>query len=135
MAAELGVMDKITWHGWLDRQKGLQIMRNADVFVFTSLREGTSTVVNEAVALGLPVICMDVCGMADVVDDSCGIKIILEAPGAMIDNLAMALEKLYKDPALLERLSAGALVRSKGFSWEVKVPQIADLYEKAIAIA
>ncbi len=47
-------------------------------FVITSLKDLTSTVLLEALAQGVPVICPDHCGFADVVTGECGLKIPME---------------------------------------------------------
>ena len=79
----------------------------AAAFVFTSLQEATSTVVPEALSLGLPVICHDVCGMEVAVTPECGIKIPLLDPATSIRGFVEAILKL-SHPMELERLSAGS---------------------------
>ena len=44
MAVRLGVDDRITWHGWLPKDDAKKIVAESDVFVITSLRDLTSTV-------------------------------------------------------------------------------------------
>ena len=131
LSKKLNLENRISWHGWLDREAAVRYMGNADLFVFTSLKEATSTVVMESIALGTPVICIDVCGMRDVVDSTCGRKIPLESPQAMINNLTYTLLELYYDRDLLEKLSAGASGRAELFSWDHKVSKIAEAYHRA----
>jgi glycosyltransferase involved in cell wall biosynthesis len=132
LARDLGLDGRVTWSGWLDRQSALERMRAADLFVFTSLKEGTSTVVMEAISLGMPVVCMDVCGMGDVVDQSCGRKVPLEDPERMIDRLRDILLELYRDRPLLAKLAEGTAARARELSWDNKVLGIAALYKKVL---
>ena len=90
--------------GKLPRPDVLDQYRWADVFVFTSLRDTTGTVVLEALAAGLPVICLDHQGAHDVVTEQCGIKIPLARPGQMIDGLRDAMVALARDPDRRRRL-------------------------------
>ena len=84
-------------------------MRDADVFVFTSLQEGTSTVVMEALALGLPVICHDACGMGVAVNERCGIKVPMISPGLSQGGFAAAIRSPGRS-----RAGAGVVGRGAG---------------------
>jgi glycosyltransferase involved in cell wall biosynthesis len=132
LSRKLGVDDLLTWSGQIPRQRALEEMREADVFVFTSLQEGTSTVVMEALALGLPVICHDACGMGVAVNDTCGIKVPMNGPHASQSGFAAAIHSLLADPRRVQDLSAGALARAKELSWDRKVRQIAEVYDAVL---
>lgn len=111
-AARLGLIDRITWHGWRPRSEALDHCRRADVFVFTSLRDTNGTVVLEALAAGAPVICLDHQGAGDIVTDRCGIKIPVTRPKETIAQLAKAIVALAGDAERLESLSRSALARA-----------------------
>lgn len=114
-AARLGLADRITWHGWLPRSEALDHCRRTDVFVFTSLRDTTGTVVLEALAAGAPVLCLDHQGARDIVTDQCGIKIPVTRPSETIAQLASAIVALASDGERIESLSRGALARAADF--------------------
>jgi glycosyltransferase involved in cell wall biosynthesis len=60
LAAELAVADRVEFRGWLDRSEVLRAMsKEADVFIFPSLHEEGGWAVSEALAVGLPVVCLD----------------------------------------------------------------------------
>ena len=61
-------------------EEALRQYAKADVFAFTSLRDTTGGVIAEALAAGLPVICMDHQVAHDVVTEDCGIKIPVTTP-------------------------------------------------------
>jgi len=129
LSRKLGIDDLLTWSGQIPRQHALEEMREADVLVFTSLQEGTSTVVMEALALGLPVICHDACGMGVAVNDTCGIKVPMNGPDASQSGFAAAIRSLLADPQRVQELSAGALARAQELSWDRKARQIAEVYD------
>ncbi|MGA2442196.1 MAG: glycosyltransferase, partial [Tepidisphaeraceae bacterium] len=132
LSRRLGIDDLLTWTGQIPRQRALEEMRDADVFVFTSLQEGTSTVVMEALALGLPVICHDACGMGVAVNDTCGIKVPMNGPDISQSGFAAAIRSLLGDPRRAQDLSAGALARAKELSWDQKARQIAAVYDAIV---
>lgn len=79
-ATALGIMNRCVWHGAVSHDEVQALMRQSDVFLFTSVAEGTPHVVLEAICNNLPVVCFDTCGQGDVVDDAIGRKISLSTP-------------------------------------------------------
>ena len=60
LARECGVASRVTFVGWQPRAEVFRLMlEEADVFLFPSLHDEGSWVVAEAVACGLPVVCLD----------------------------------------------------------------------------
>ena len=86
-------------------------MRWADVFAFTSLRDTSGNVVLEALAAGVPVICLDHQGVHDIVTDQCGVKLPVTTPDDVIACMSESLRRLAQDTAARERLSRGASER------------------------
>ncbi len=91
--------------GELQHGRVLELMRAADVFLNTSLQEGMSGAVMEAMAAGLAVIATDIAGnRALITHQQTGILVPLHAP----DALAEAIRRLAADPALRRRLGGSA---------------------------
>ncbi len=99
LAQRLGLADRIRWTGWIDRAEALEQMHAAHVFVVTSLKDLTSTVLLEALSQGVPVVCPDHCGFSSVVDETCGIKVPVRSPRQLRAGLAAALADLALDEA------------------------------------
>ncbi|MCJ7680855.1 MAG: glycosyltransferase, partial [Candidatus Aminicenantes bacterium] len=59
---EHGLESCVSFVSWLPREELLDHMRKADVFLHPALREGGGAVIVEAMACGLPVICLDNAG-------------------------------------------------------------------------
>lgn len=128
LAEKLGVSGRCHFHGWLARDEAMQVMANAHVMLITSLRDLTSTVAIEALALGLPIVCLDHCGFGGVVDESCGIKVPVTTPREVIHGLAAALNRLDADEPLRYELAAGAVQRAQDYSWAKKISTLNQIY-------
>ena len=130
LAERLQIHDMLSWTGLLSHVDAKLHMLSADIFVFTSLKEATSTVVMEALAGGLPVICHDACGMAEVIDETCGIKIPMESPRKSVDGFRDAIQFFLDNPSRIQTLSKGACARATSLSWDSKVERIAGTYRR-----
>lgn len=117
LARRLGIDQHIHWSGWLRHDEVLARYAQADVFVFTSLRDTSGNVVLEALASGVPIICLDHQGVRDIVTEHCGIKIPVTTPEASIAAIAKAIADLARDRDRLHRLGDGALERAAQLSW------------------
>lgn len=131
-AEKAGVADRIKWFGWLPHCQAIEKYGWADAFVFSSLRDTTGTVVVEALAAGLPVICFDHQGVRDVVTENCGLKIPVTTPNAAVDRMAEAISRLARDTDLRRRLANGAVARAKEYLWSKHEQPLFDLYSTVI---
>lgn len=63
MAVKMGLVDIVSFHGFISNDKAFQIMRDADVFLFTSNRlEGWGAVANESMANSCALVTSDAIG-------------------------------------------------------------------------
>lgn len=132
MAQELGLTEWCRFHGWLPRDEALRIMAASHVMLITSLRDLTSTVTIEALAMGLPIVCLDHCGFAGVVDDTCGIKVPVRTPAVAVAGLAAGMARLAADEDLRFELAQGAVLRAQDFSWEKKAEAVDKIYQRVV---
>ena len=132
LASRIGIDARCTWRGEVPRDEALSGLRRAHVFVITSLKDLTSTVIIEALAQGVPVICPDHCGFSDVVTDECGIKLPIHSIGEFEQRLAGAIAELASDEERRQRLAAGALRRARAYSLEAKAEAIERVYRDAL---
>jgi len=129
MSRHLQIEHLITWHGRLSQKDALAVMSNAHVLLHTSISEGTPQVIMEALALGLPVVCHDACGMRAAITNECGIKVPLIDPETSIHGFCLAIEEMA-DPLVYNRLSAGSLQRAHELTWDSKVARISEAYKR-----
>lgn len=129
---ELGINEQCVWHGSISHSEVQEIMQQSDLFFFTSVAEGTPHVVLEAIGNKLPVLCFDVCGHGDSVNESVGIKIPLTTPKQSIQDFATVLNDLERNREKLRQMSANCTKRAAELSWHNKALQMVELYHEAI---
>jgi glycosyltransferase involved in cell wall biosynthesis len=132
IAKRLNIESRCIWHGWVDKNRAIDIVSKADLFIFTSLHESTPAVIFEALSQGVPVICIDRCGQGDVVTDECGMKIPVTSSKQVIDGFAQAIQILAPNVEKRRRLAEGARRRVLQFSWELKAKLMIEVYESAL---
>jgi len=132
LADRLGVGQRCTWHGWVTTARAREVVAGADVLALLSLHEGMPTVVVEALAMGVPVVCLDICGQGDLVDSTCGIRIPPTSTDKVIAGATDGLRSLANDPARLATLRGGCLRRIAACSWEEKVARMNGVYADAM---
>lgn len=104
LADQLGLSGRIEWLGELETAALDAAYQQADGFVLPSFHEGYGMVLAEALARGLPIISTTAGAIPDTVPPDAG---LLVPPGDET-ALAKALLRCMDEPALRERLAAGA---------------------------
>lgn len=133
LVKDLQVEERIKFAPWLSRDKLLEKMRESDVFLFPSFRDGGGAVVVEAMASGIPVICLNTGGPGFHIQDEWGIKIEPKSPEYAINEMAKALERLYLDKDLRIRLGQAARKRAEEFYlWDRLGEKMQGIYEEAL---
>jgi glycosyltransferase involved in cell wall biosynthesis len=134
LAVELGVLERVRFHGWREPDEVQEFYQSADIFIFPSFREPGGIVVFEAMAHGLPVVVSDIGGPGAVVDETCGIRVHPIRPDQYAHELAAALAELVKDPERRQALGQGARNRVIQVGlWENKVCQLESIFSDIIA--
>ncbi len=131
LAAELGIAQCVTFWGRLPELADVYgKLAQADVLVHPAAHEAFGNVCLEALAAGRPVICLDAGGPGLQVTKECGFKAPVAAEEQLLDAMAGAMEKLYRNPELLGRMGAAARERARThFNWARKGERMNALYE------
>lgn len=132
LSHDLGIDSQIVWYGKIPNKEVQKLMSNSDLLLFTSIMEGTPHVVMEALGNNLPVICLDLCGQGDCINESCGIKIPVTNPRQSAIDFANAVRKLVMYPEKLYSLKCNCYQRQLELSWDQKVKVMLEVYENAI---
>jgi glycosyltransferase involved in cell wall biosynthesis len=91
VARNEGVEARVEWRGWVPREEVLETMRReAQVFLFPSLHDESPLAVADAVASGLPVLCLDLSG-AETVAGAAATVVSARSPSEAVDLLAQRL--------------------------------------------
>lgn len=112
------------------RSDAVDLLRDADVFVLSSLREGLPIALLEAMALGVPSLVTDVGGCAEAIRHGIdGLVVAPDDPGALAD----AGLKLLRDPELRRRMGEAAAGRAaEVFGIDGTARRYVDLYRRAV---
>lgn len=97
---------------------------NADLYVCSSLSEGFSTSVTEALIVGTPVCTVEVSGMKEMLGENNEWGIVTENDE---EALYQGIKKLLDDPALLAHYKAQAAIRGKSFEKAKTVKAVEDM--------
>ncbi|WP_160115054.1 glycosyltransferase family 4 protein [Bryocella elongata] len=116
--------------GRLPFQEAVAKMNEAEVFCFTSLRDTSGNVVLEALAAGVPVVCFDHQGAADMVSDDSGVLLPVVSPSAAVTDWAATLRELVDDPEYLLELSEGTTEQARKFLWSTNGDRINEIYRE-----
>ncbi len=128
LTQRLGLAERVSFLGRQSQDTTVQIMMASHLHLLTSLREGTPSVIAEAMAAGIPTISFDISGMRDMLDERSGIKIPAPTAKAAVEGLASSIQQIALDESLRYSLAEGALQRSLEFSWDSKALQVNRIY-------
>ncbi len=127
---EHSLEDCVELLGWKTQAEVGQLMCDADVFAFPSIRELGAGAVVEAMACGLAMAVVDYGAPAGLVTKECGVKIPLADKNALIDSYASELASLVTDEARLKSCGQAAHERAlRVFSWDAKAVRTLAVYE------
>jgi glycosyltransferase involved in cell wall biosynthesis len=124
LASKLGLDNAVTFTGF--REDAVRIASAFDLFAMSSLHEGLSIALIEAMALGKPVVVTRVGGLPEVVEDG---KDGILVPPSDPRTLAARITELFGDPALRERLGQAARLRARAFDVRASVRRTEEAYE------
>lgn len=94
LCKELHIFNKIKFLGFMNNREAMEILNGSDLLVLPSKqKDGWGAVVNEALMRGIPVICSDYCGAADLLRNSERGEIV---KAGSVESLKNALERWIK---------------------------------------
>lgn len=109
-------------------------LRQSHVLLHPSLHDSGGWSLLEAMAAACPVICLDLGGSAVRVDDESGIRVAARNPEQVVDDIAAALVRLGRDPALRRRMGEAGRVRvGEHFSWQKRAAVLDETYRRIAA--
>ncbi|CAJ53634.1 glycosyltransferase family 4 protein [Haloquadratum walsbyi] len=125
LAADLGVVDRVRFLGFVPEEELPTLYSAADLFVLPSEYEGFGIVFMEAMACGTPVIGTDVGGVPTAIDEG---KTGYLVPKDEIGELAERIDDSLRDPVSCDRLQERAREWAADHDWNSIAVRIEDVY-------
>lgn len=120
---------------WIKQDELFNYYSSYDCFLFPSFHDSSGTVMLEAFSFGLPVVCLNLGGPRQLVNDNCGRKI--DVTGKNFDEISSDLSKvlleLNSNKELLLNLKLGAKKESEKYTWTNAVKTIYKDVEKLVS--
>jgi glycosyltransferase involved in cell wall biosynthesis len=129
----LGLKDRVEFLGHLPWRELQQRFAEADLFMFTSLRDTFGTVNLEALAKGCPVMCLNHQGVGTHLPDAVAIKVPATTPQAVVQGMARHIDSLASDRARLRRMSEAAYIFATTQQWDDRALLMEQLYRQVLA--
>jgi colanic acid/amylovoran biosynthesis glycosyltransferase len=116
--------------GAVPREKVKEELEKADIFLHTAICEGFSNAVLEAQAIGLPIVCSDVGGLKENIENG---KTGLLVPARQPEEIAKALIYLIKHPKTMKKFGGQGRKRVvEKFNLEKQSEEFKRMYEKIL---
>jgi len=128
-ARTLGLLDRVIWAGFVAGPERLDALAGASVFVLSSKHEAHSMAMNEALALGVPVVLTDTVKFAAVSEYGAG-EVVPSSPEA----IAKAVGDILENGVRAGQMSVAARkLAAERLSWPKVAQQLIGHYEEVLA--
>lgn len=120
----------VTFTGRKNKDEVVRFLQEAHIYVLSSLNEGMSNSMLEAIACGLPVIATDVGGARELITDGENGFIIKKGS---VESIKEALTAYRKNPALVESQGKKSREQALKMSWKQTADEYVSLYRKLLS--
>ena len=118
-----GLKSRVHFAGFVDKGLMAEYLQAADVYVTTSLSDGSSCAMLEAMACGLPVTCSDIPTFSEFAGEA---ALFFNQQDPV--DMAQKIRTLYENHSLYNTYRQKGLERAKQFSWRRTAQQVVELY-------
>lgn len=132
IAARSGVADSVHFQGHVPWEEALAAYDDADVMLFTSLRDSSGVQTLEAWSRGLPVVHLAHQGIGDFSAPGGAIPVPLGDPAGLPDRLAEALGSVLADQEKRLDMGAAGLQWARRHTWTAKAELVEQLYRTVL---
>jgi glycosyltransferase involved in cell wall biosynthesis len=113
-----GLTDSVRLHGSVSLAQVAEYIRQANVLVLPSYREGVPNVLLESFASGTPVISTRVGGIPEVVNSNVGLLVDAKSESQLAEAMVQALQKTWSSEEILKHANQ--------FDWQQNVQHVLD---------
>jgi glycosyltransferase involved in cell wall biosynthesis len=131
--ADLKINDRVEWLGSVSFAEAMASYDNADLFLFTTLRETSGTQIFEALGRGVPILTLDHFGAAILVTDSVGVRVPLTTPSETVSALAKAIKHLHFDRQQLLKMGQTAVEVARDNTWDRRAEGAIEQYIRLVS--
>lgn len=125
------MQEQVSFRGKLSFADTNATYSDADVFVFSSMRDTSGNVVLEAMAHGLPIICFNHHGVGEIVTKSTGTPIEVTNLSEMKKSILDAIRAYSDDRNLVKIQGIAARQRIEAcYSWDRTIEKMVEIYER-----
>ncbi|MCE8007025.1 glycosyltransferase family 4 protein [Aestuariivita sp.] len=119
LARDLNLSDRVAFEGYVDHQRILDLCQSHRALVFPSLAEANGIAMQEAMAVGLPVIALNWGGQAALGDLDTAIMLDPGSEDQLISDMAAAMSQLAGDAELANAMATRARDKAVArFGWD-----------------
>ncbi|MEM1011559.1 MAG: glycosyltransferase family 4 protein [Planctomycetota bacterium] len=127
-------LPNVSMPGWVKHHEVPDVLADADLLIFPSIREFGGGVALEAMAVGLPVACVDYAGPPELVTDDVGWLVPMGNRAAIVRDFQSLMTILADDPSPIEAKGKAAKARvDRLFTWQAKAKQTLSIYDAVLA--
>lgn len=126
--ARLGITERVTFTGYLNRADVRSAYLNSEALFFASKSETQGLVIAEAMASGLPVVAVDDLAISDAVTDGENGFLTADDPAA----LAEAADTVMGNAALRSAMSRVSLERAEDLCIDNQAARLLDVYRRVV---
>lgn len=133
LVEELGIKEQVKFWNRLPRNQTLEKLSQCTALVHPSLHDSGGWVCLEAMAVGRPVLCLDLGGPGTQVTSETGYKVPAQTPEQAVKDLSEAMVRLAQEPDLRKTMGLAGQKRVRDlYSWETKGRSLAQLYSLVV---
>lgn len=123
-AAELGIAQRVSFPGFVDRERAAALYAAADVFVMPSVSEPFGLVPLEAMDRGVPVIVSRQSGVSELITNA------LKCDPWEVERMASLIASALRYPALARALSENGRAEVANHRWSTAARRIEAIYDE-----
>lgn len=119
LVSELGLEKRVSFLGWVESHRELlRSLRKYRGMVLPTFEDANGIAIQEALAIGLPPICLDWGGPQLLIEDGkSGFLIKPTTKAEVVSNIAKAYDRLSSDPKLAEKMSVAGRADAENWRW------------------
>ena len=131
-AQKHGLEENIKWNGRVERNRVFELINDAHLNVITSLYDANTTVIWEAMSMGVPTMSLDHCGMHDIITGETGIKIPIRSYKQVVCGICEKLKMMIDNPELRRTMADAVVENRTQYTWKYRTQFFEQVYDIAI---